>query len=720
MARIAGSVCLLLYLTSNAQAQDSAVYQDEIEKRRQILFPKGKKLLDQRRSEKQAKLRSTKTQNPFAYWDGRDKTGKPRIAFHADAAISGRNINYLRHRDKARYKSFNDLTDFYLSLPPPPIPPPQINTTIIWTQPGSVNVNPYYSQLLSFINAGPGGGSITLNHLLQITPSLMLLAQTFINSNTTLSQVINSSQGWQVLAVAQSILQPLGMWNQQTLNAWYSYIVPQQYQLQQILTTLYNQLLAAQVIPPPTSQMITSVTQAPSINPFEVISELNQIWKSKDKIKIAERFPSLVYSLIEHVGFSEPQMVIYSSRSRSFASGNYQVGVVTEKRSEGSRDVHVLNQEGYFVNDTATGAGRWYQGTDDVSLAYLPFEVENGDIETLDVIASDRYALLKRMSGGDTKLLDRASTHSTSLLSLDLAFLESRSLHLRIVGGGTPQSTIGGIMGEIEYGDGNIFTGRIGGGVVYEDTLFDSSDNYLGYLETENTIRTPYASIISDDYERGVRAWGSLSLNISALANRADSRPHQRGKKVSAEWGLQGEARIFPEIHTEMVTGYGLFHLSGGVTSAVVPGGNIDLDHPERTLGLYPIRYHIEFRTRLRLSKIIDAWDGHNPEFNIFDEILFLEFGFVTEISKIVDKTRIGARFEISQCAIDFLLEVEYYRSTSFTDVRVGGSFSYRGIFVTALQSIKEKDYRLEVGVDIASVFWADSYKRKGLLESSW
>jgi hypothetical protein len=70
--------------------------------------------------------------------------------------------------------------------------------------------------------------------------------------------------------------------------------------------------------------------------------------------------------------------------------------------------------------------------------------------------------------------------------------------------------------------------------------------------------------------------------------------------------------------------------------------------------------------------------------------------------------------------AVDFLVETERWRDTSFTDVRLGGGVSYQGFFLTGLQSIKEDDYRLEIGIDIASMFWSDEYKQKGLLESNW
>jgi len=713
----------ICFLAGIAQAQDSAVYEDEIERQRKILFNKdssGLTGLERRERDRKKKPRVV-LKNPFDYWYRKPLEQTPRASFHADASITGRNIDLLRRGKELEYKPFSAAADFFLGLPPPPVPPPIVSTNTTFIPSPTVNINHFYTPLLTFLQAGPGGSVITLNHLIQVTPSLMNLVSV-LGPSTSFSQILNTPQGIQLLSVAQSILQPLGMWNTASLNAWIAFMSPpppgsqqpnRSVQIQQILLTLHGQLVQASVIPPPTQQTTTTITQPPGINQIEVIAELNRIWKRGNKGEIATKFIPLFHSITKHVGFEKGQGLISATRKLSFTKGNYQIGITLERRYGDSREIHVINPEGYFVNDSASGAGRYYQGLDDISLVYLPFKVHGNDITTLDVVASDRYALLKRMAGGNVNLLDRASTHSTALLNLDIAFTDDRDIHLRFVAGGTPYSSVGGVMGKIEYGDGDYFTGHLSGGILFEDILFDASANYLGYLETENTIRTPYLEYVDEKTNNGIRAWATTTLAISGLASLPTSAPQRslfstfntdtgkitnKRKKLSAELGLQGELRLIPELHAQLGNSYALIGVYGGVTTAIVPGGKIDLDHPERTLGLRQIRYHIGSNIKLRLSKMLEK-SGEQAI-----DSLFLEFRTVAEFSLNSRKSRTGLKLSYFSAAIEFLAETEHYLDSSFTDVRLGGSISYRGIYVTGLKSIKDGDYRLQAGVDVIAL----------------
>jgi hypothetical protein len=735
MDRIAGSICCLLCLVGNAQAQDSAVYHDEIELRRQKLFPK-KGSPAWRQKEKEEKKRFLESlprryPDPFEFWEKRDKTVRQTISFTADVIGTRRNFKYLSAGDKTRYGNLQDLSDFALGLSLPPAPPPATNTSIIWTQPPGVNTTPFYGPLLQILQAGPGlngvgqlGNLITVAHLQQITPQLLAVGQLFQQNPTlTFSQLLATPQGSVALQAVQSILQPLGMWNLTTLQAWAYYIGSIQYQTTSTLTTLYNQLIQAQIPLPPTSQTITTQTPIAPVNPIEVIQNIKDIVKRGNAEEMAAKLPSLIHSITAHEGFSVPQIYIYGSRSgRTKGLWPYKIGISTERRINNKREVHVLTEDGgYFVNDFASGTSRYWAGPDDASMVYIPIEIKNGRVTSLDVLASNSHVWHKRAAGGDTKLLNRASTPSTSLLKFDVAFLEKKNLHLSIVGGSIPTASLGGVMGEFEIGEKeDIFDFHVGVGLTHKEYYFESSSDLIGYVDLEARLRTPYLGITNKQTQRGLRTWASATASASGMAHLPTTKPYRKGERVSSKWGLQGEARFIPEIHAQLVTPYALFEVSGGITTAVVPGGDVNLEHPERTLSLYPIRSHIEAKVRIRLAKIINEWDQPASDIVREQENLFLEFGFVAESSKAVNKARFGSRFQWNQMAVDFLVETERWRDTSFTDVRLGGGVSYQGFFLTGLQSIKEDDYRLEIGIDIASMFWSDEYKQKGLLESNW
>jgi len=684
-------VGLTLFALSGVVFAQGAHYEDEIGKE----LKKYRKIWKaEREAAAKAKLNPPKKpKDIFQRWDARlEKPKKPRVTFHADASITGNDINRWKGNDAPKYRTLADLRNFYLSLPPPP---PNISTTPGQPLPpiGS-NTAAFYGAILQFINSGPGSSTITLAHLQQLTPAFLQLGAVAVNAGS-LAQLLNSPQAFQFLQAAQGILQPLGLWNANTLNAWINYIIPRQGQLFGIVTTLYFNLIN---IAPPTSPgngppIITTVP----INTGAILAELfdlltNRSWR-KDWQEIAERAPGLAHRVIKHLGFSEPQIVLYGSRRTRF----HRVGIITERRVDGRREVHVLNEEGYFVNDRVSGiAGRYYQGLDDLTLTYFPVEVKNRRVKVLDAIASDRFALLKRMSGGDVSLLDRTTTHSTALLSLDIAFLESQRLHARFVGGTTPYSSMGGFMGNIEYGSG-FFKGRVGGGAVVENAYFADSDTFIGYIDTENEIKTPPLRVLSEDKQRGVRTWASLTLAASGMTHFAMNRPVKQltGEKVPRKWGFQADVRVIPEIHLQLATPYTLWTVSGGVTAGIVPGGHVKLKKVKNSLSLYPLRSHIEASCRLDISEIV-----RDNALSLTDSIA-LEFRFIGEFSQLLDKGRFESTFEYNGLKINAIGELIYYKDGPFTDIYLGGGIGYLGAFVRALKSLKTDDYRIEAGISL-------------------
>jgi hypothetical protein len=50
---------------------------------------------------------------------------------------------------------------------------------------------------------------------------------------------------------------------------------------------------------------------------------------------------------------------------------------------------------------------------------------------------------------------------------------------------------------------------------------------------------------------------------------------------------------------------------------------------------------------------------------------------------------------------VEALVETEAFKHGSFTDIRLGGGVTWKGIRVTALKSIEDGDFRVEFGVDL-------------------
>jgi len=697
--------------------QPGATYEDDIERLR-------KQLQNPPPPPPPAPVRPS---DPFKLWEPPPpRTG---VQFHADASITQQNIFYWRDGQEYRYGTLDDLKEHFLGLPPPPPPPPYTRIGQIWQNNPPLNTDPYYTPLLQFLQAGPGpnglgsvGNLLTVAQLQQITPALLALApqlRQLQNGGITINQLALTPQTASFLSVAQSILQPLGMWNTATLIAWYFYLGPsQQNQLISILNTLETNILIALNIPPGQYNNIDIIVQPPPLSPYAVINEMNDLWEKGDSKEIAARYPDLAYSLIKHAGFTRPQGVLYGNRQgRENSLWPYNIGIITEQRNNNHREIWVLNQSGFFVNKTASGVGRYYQGPDDLTLSYVPFEVDRAKkITTLDVRASEDYTLLKRAVGGDVQILNRASTDTTGILYADMPFF-GEHLHLRPFVGTTTYATTCGAMVRLDYGTDELFNGHVGGGTGYRQTMFSSDhDDLINYLETENIIRTPYLSIGSPDGERGIRLWPSLTLAASSMLTRSIEKYDTKqvfdssldNSSVSTtRWTLQAETRLIPELHGQLATPYALFTVWGGVTTAIVPGGNLNLEHPEKTLGLHPIRSHVGLTCRIKFSDIIEP----SP--------YYLEIGWVGEFSKLVNNTRAGIRFGGGIFYVDCLAELEKYSDTSFTDVRIGGGVGCYGISLQGLQSIQDGDYRIQASIDVmALIDLEEILPSRGLLDS--
>jgi len=329
--------------------------------------------------------------------------------------------------------------------------------------------------------------------------------------------------------------------------------------------------------------------------------------------------------------------------------------------------------------------------TTDISLTYFPIVIENKHVETLDVIASDRFALLKRLSGGNVELLSRTYTHNTAALSIDAAF-DNR--HLRVVGGVTPYSSMGGVMAEISY-ETEYLKGRIGGGGLVENSLHGHTDTFLGFLDMEHTLSSPKYYVESEDEEKAVFAWASLTLSGSGLADR--SLTHQPDKRsFTNRWGFQGDIRLSPELHTQLDSKYFSAYAYGGVTAAVVPAGKVNLYRPDRSVMLDHIRSHLGGKLRVRVTELIKARTEED-----FDHTLYADVAFVVELSQLVRRLRFTTEFTFDLLKVGFVGEAENYQFDGIDDFRLGARAKFMGAYIEGLKSLEFNDFRIQVGFEI-------------------
>jgi hypothetical protein len=666
----------------------------------------------------------------------------PKIRITGDASVTGTTIDHWQDTSRFRYGTIDDLGKVVLSLPQPPpsvrvIPggpgvpglPGTPGTPAAPPTPGtsSPGYNPsIYGQLLAFLQGGPGGNQLTLANMQQLSPSLYLLGQVYYaNPGMTVNQLLLTPQAVAFLSAAQSILQPLGLWNFNTLNQWVGYVGPRLGTLLGILQSLYGQL---SVPPPPGSPGTPGAPGSPgspgspgaqaipdqfivtAVNPYAVMTEIVKLFKGEDWLLFAEKSPRLVHSLTKHAGFSFPRLVLYGSRARLYAPS-----IVMTRRTDDDykRTAYGLNQQGFFTNEQASGSGVFYQGPDDISLVYALVDIDGGRVKTLDAVASDRYALLKRATGGDIALLDRAATFSTGLLKADVAMGESHNYHIGVAAGTTPFTTMGGVTGGIEYGSG-LFHGRVGLGLFSERSYDSDAENLIGYLETENELTTPSFTVVNKEKPSApeLNIWGSITLSAAGMTNYTLTNV-QRGKKnIGRTFGGQGDVRLVPELHTSLDTTLFRFELYAGVTIAVVPYGRVDLDVPQQSLRPYPIRWHVGGAARLKLSNAIrfaelgrkKLSDDRRAAEELFidrqSEWIFLSLSGVGEFSELFAKSRVTLSVDVADYSGGLVVETESYLDETFSDVRVGGSIKVQNFYARGLRSVKQDDYRVEAGFE--------------------
>ena len=448
-----------------------------------------------------------------------------------------------------------NVADHYLSLPPPPISITRQDE--IFTPPPNAN----YQPILDLLHKAPGGSAITLSHLQSLTPFAMALVPIFQKltvANMTWQQLFAIPQIASAYFAAQSLLQPLGLWNQTSLTwllpVWQQFIAP--------LKEIYAQLTAVGTTYQP-PDVITKV------NPIQVLKTIDDLRRSNDWLELAEVGPGLIHSLVKHLGYVKPLIILYGSKAR-----NYAPAIWTQQ----DKTNYTLSQEEGFQSHTLTE--EFYQGDDDISLNYFSIVVKNKSIETLDIISSERSILLKRMSGGDINLLERAETRNTSMLSVGM---RERGFKARVVAGRTSYSELGGATLSLDlystYASNHIAVGA-----------FVEGDRFVGYAENELTLYTPHVKVQGDETAEG---WLQTTIALSGM---------------SSDLKFQGDARVIPEVHGTVTIHSAKLHLYGGGTIALAPKGSVNLSHPDRSIGIVPIRAHVGAELKVRVS---ENWDVH-------------------------------------------------------------------------------------------------------------
>jgi hypothetical protein len=469
---------------------------------------------------------------------------------------------------------------------------------------------------------------ITQAHLVSLTPYLLALAHVPVRLIPT------SAQGLAAMAAAQRLFTPLGLWNLASAN----YLRRNLGVLRGIVQSMYQ----------PGSTIQPPIPAAPGAVLVGILGDGE--WG-----EIATQGPGLVDAALGHLGFDPSEIVLYGS-----TTGRYDVALVIRESNGGS--VHAITQKNYWISGNSA---RYYLGPDDISLTHIVVTVEDRVVTTDDVIASPEFEFFKRASGGDQDFLDRARTvPSSSIVSVEAKL---GALRLRVVGGSTSAARYAGVVTEGRY-QWSHGSGRLGTGAFYSD-----GDRLIGYLDTEHELHTARAKTEGDG---GIAsAWLSLSLSAAGMITEG-----------TEQLSLQGDVRLVPQIHLELLSSSKIFTwgMAFGSTLAVVPGGRVDIRHPSQSIGVYPIRVHVEASVGVALNQAQ------------------LSFGGAVEVSRVRARGKIWARAE-AKCggAVEILAELEQRRRASFLSSWIGAGLRYGPASVRVLRSTRSSDMRAQAGLEI-------------------
>jgi hypothetical protein len=446
--------------------------------------------------------------------------------------------------DRPRYQDRDVLLDGLLSRPLSPTiystPPPTFPPT--WKP---------FDPLLAFLNAGPGQGKVTAQHLQAVQAPLMALAAYAIaNPQLTLRQLQASPPGLAAQASLRAVFYPLGLWTS-AVGQW---LWARRSALRGLLTSLHGVLLAGPPgAPPPGPRQIL-------YDPGLAMQSLVQFVEDRDWLGLAEFGPQLIRSL---TGL-DAGVVVYGKRS-----GGYGVGVTLTDES-GTK--HTVNESGYSTGN---------HGRNDLTLTYYHVEVTKRRVITLDAEASPLFRWAKEAAGGDLDLLERTRTLPNAMARLDLGWGGS---HVRVALGSTPEQTLAGVFAEQQLG-GDLWDLRMSVGAIYEYEL-------LGYAELEATARTP--ELTGAGGGGSFTGWGQVTLALATL--------------VSGH-GVQGDVRLVPELLADVdLADVVRLRFGCGATFAAVPAGRLHLNEPERMVGLHHIRTHGQFVLEAQAGPVVLEW----------------------------------------------------------------------------------------------------------------
>ncbi len=541
------------------------------------------------------------------------------------------------------YKAREELLDYLLGQPPAPAlyrptPPRPRLPGVPWKP---------YKPLLDFLHTGPGGIVVDEKHLQAIQAPLMAFGAFLSlpgNQNLSLAQLANTPQAQAVVISVRQVFSPLGLWNT-AVGQWLRNNLRT---LRPLLVTLYRQLLAGPPAPPGTPP-----PQPPVIvfDPVLATQLLLEVLSSRDWVDVAGRGPPLLHSLTRHLGYLEPQIVIYGRRREG-----YGVGVIMENPDD---IVHVINKDGYTTNPP--GQQRYHQGPNDLTLSYFAVKVRNGKVDTPELEASELFRWAKEAYGGDVSLLGRTRHPVNSMVKLDLDW---EGTHLRLAAGATPHQTLASLAIEQRLGSADS-TAQVRGaaGLLYE-TAFGGEGTSLGYAEIEAVLRTKRWDAVGD----GGRASARLQTTL-ALAG------------LVGEHVLQGDARLVPELLLDLDLAEAVrIEFTMGFTVALVPYGKVNLKHPLRSLAFRRVLTHAKFRIEADAGPVV------------------LEWGAIGEWSGLRTRARLWTGVSWGDANIKSLVTLEKFGN--YLDSYLGVALAYGGLTANVLQQIDGDRYIIQAGFE--------------------
>jgi len=106
---------------------------------------------------------------------------------------------------------------------------------------------------------------------------------------------------------------------------------------------------------------------------------------------------------------------------------------------------------------------------------------------------------------------------------------------------------------------------------------------------------------------------------------------------------------------------------------------------------LRPVRAHIEGQYKIRVSKLLEEESDN----------MFINIGAIAELSRLNHKAKFSVGLQYYNAIFNVISEIDQYKDSSFMDAYLGSGVSYKGFSASALKSVKNGDFKVQVGIKL-------------------